>query len=130
MKSLDCKIYCTGNLSFSEIRNQISKLVGADKIGISFIETDFYELSIDKNDEFDINRQVDFPDGFLFFKFLIYLEFTNNAEINKCADEISKILKWLWGKGMPAVASCDYENLLPENGGYNSLLIPWVTNKG
>ena len=128
MNSSDCIIYCTGNISINELRIKIATFIGSDKIEVSFIEKDFYELSVYVNDEFDTNGQVNFPDGFLYFKFIIDVGFNPNSEISKCADEISKILRWLWGIGMPSVASCDYEDLLPENGGYNSKVIPWVSD--
>lgn len=125
MNSTNCVIYCTDNMSINELRIKIAAFIGSDKIEVSFIEKDFYELSVYVNDEFDANGQVNFPDGFLYFRFIIDVGFNPNSEISKCVDEISKILKWLWGEGIPSVASCDYEDLLPEKGGYNSKLVPF-----
>lgn len=125
VSSTKCTIYCTGDISINELRNKLADLVGSDKIEMSFIEKEFYEISVRSNDEFDINRQINFPDGFLYFKFIIDVGFEANCEIDKCVYEISKIVEWLWQRGMPAVVSCDYENLLPMRGGYNSKLTPW-----
>jgi hypothetical protein len=38
---------------------------------------------------------------------------------------VNKILTWLWSQKIPAVAASDYEDQLPNNGGYKSPLIPW-----
>lgn len=125
MNALDCIIYSTGKISILKLRNEIATLVNSEKITVSFIEKDFYELSVYVNDEHDFNKQMDFPDGFLFFKFIIEVGFTKSCEIKECVQVISPILLWLWQIGMSAVASCDYENFLPENGGYESKVIPW-----
>ncbi|HTM98933.1 MAG TPA: hypothetical protein VL088_09335 [Pedobacter sp.] len=125
MDSVDCIIYCTGNMLINVLRNKLGTLIGSDKIEVSFIEKDFYELSIYNNDDFNSDRQKDFPDGFLYFKFIVEVGFNNNCEVDNAVPVVSKILNGLWDMGMPSVASCDYENLLPENGGYNSPVIPW-----
>jgi hypothetical protein len=126
MNSIDCIIYCTGSLSINELRKKTVDFVGADKIEISFIEKGFYDLSVHINEAFDKSKQVNFPDGFLYFKFIIEVGFYRSVETNIYVDIVSKLLKWIWGMGVPAVASCDYENLLPENGGYNSNATPWI----
>lgn len=125
MDSVDCIIYCTGDISINELRTKLATLIGSNKIEVSFIQKDFYELSIHKNDDFNSVRQEGFPDGFLYFKFIVEVGFNNNCEVDNAVPVVSKILNGLWEMGMPSVASCDYENLLPENGGYNSTVIPW-----
>lgn len=125
MSSVGCIIYCTGTISIDKLRIRLAALLGLSKIDVSFVEGDFYELSIYNNDDFDTKRQTDFPDGFLYFKFIIEVGFNSICQINDATPLISKILKCLWKLKMPAVASCDYENLLPENGGYKSTVVPW-----
>lgn len=125
MISADCKIYCTSNITLQVFRKKIASFIESDKIELSFISSDFYELSVRINDEFDKNRQLSFPDGFLYFQFIIDVIFNSDTVIDKCKDEMSKLLRWLWEIGIPSIASCDYEDSLPEKGGYKSKLIPW-----
>lgn len=125
MNSLDCIIYCTGDLTLKELRTRLAVINETKKIEVSFIEKGFYELSIYNNDDFNFINQKDFPDGFINFKFIVEVGFNSNSKIDMAIPVVSKLLKWLWEVKMPAVASCDYEDLLPKNGGYKSLTIPW-----
>lgn len=86
---------------------------------------DCFVIDINKNDEYDDNKAREFPDGFLYFSnFIEYLK----DEAQYSNDDIynSKlILKTLWNSGIPAIASCDFEEKLPKTGGYKSKDIPW-----
>ena len=78
-----------------------------------------------KDDEYDDNKAREFPDGFLYFSnFIEYLK----DEAQYSNDDIYNfklILKTLWNSGIPAIASCDFEEKLPKTGGYKSKDIPW-----
>lgn len=80
---------------------------------------------IDFNDDYDNIKETAFPDGFLFFKYLLNLTFVEGTDISDCAKITSKILTELWNKNISAIASCDYEDLLIKNGGYKSKEVPW-----
>lgn len=79
-----------------------------------------------RNDEFDEDEQTEFPDVFLYFKYIVYVEFSDKNTLKYCVDETAKLLRWLWDEKWGAVASCDYEDLLPEKGGYKSKNVPWI----
>lgn len=123
--SANCVIYCTGDINLEDLKLSIENLINGTKITSTYFKTTFYEISIHKNDEFDPSKQIHFPDGFLFFKFLIDIEFEPTVVLKDRAFEISKLLHWFWSSKMPAVASCDFEDLLTNNGGYKSTTIPW-----
>lgn len=121
----NCSIYVTGGMTEQELMGELCNLINGEFSGSSFILTDNYELFIQGNDEFDEYAQKDFPDGFLYFRYILYIEFKEGNMQSYCVGEVASMLNWLWGKGLPAVASCDYEDLLPEGGGYKSKNIPW-----
>ncbi|MEC5146103.1 hypothetical protein [Chitinophaga sp. 212800010-3] len=123
---LNCSIYVTGSVSKEELLSGLCRLLNGKITSISFINTSNYELFVQKNDEFDEDEQKSFPDGFLYFRYIVYVEFNDKNTQQYCVEEIAKLLRWLWEKNMAAVASCDYEDLLPENGGYKSRNIPWI----
>lgn len=84
-----------------------------------------FEISVVKNVHFNLSKSIEFPDGFLNFPFLIEVDFSDKCNGAMAIEEISRILTLLWNLNIPAVASCDYEHLLPNRGGYNSTAIPW-----
>jgi hypothetical protein len=59
----------------------------------------------------------EFPSGFLRFRYQI--------EVADGRDVAPRLLRCLWDNGIPAVASCDFEDEMPENGGYKSRNVPW-----
>lgn len=124
----NCSIYISVNWTEEKLLAQLHNLVGGVRIAFSFIENNNYGLDIDENDEFDEEKQKKFPDGFLYFRYIVFIEFKNAVVENYCQKEVSRILEWLWSNGIAAVASCDYEDLLLERGGYNNRSVPWVVN--
>lgn len=80
---------------------------------------------VDENDEFDYNKEFEFPDGFLFFKYTVDIDFLDGIDYEYCKDYVNFVLSQLWQNNIPAVASCDYEDLLINKGGYKSKDIPW-----
>jgi hypothetical protein len=120
-----CKVFVNSELEIDAFRNQISNKLKLVKTSSSFFETEFLDLSIKKNDEFDDYQMSQFPDGFLYFKFLLEFEFKDWISIDYCTEYVGKTLDWLWKTQMPAIAVCDYEERLPNNGGYNDKSLPW-----
>ena len=125
MKSKNCSIYAASNLSENELVFRLADgLVGICS-NLSIIEMPGYEISINRNDEFNEEKQKVFPDGFLFFRFIIDLDFVENNNINPVS-EVNRVLTWFWENNYPAIASCDYEVELLNKGGYNSVDVPWI----
>jgi hypothetical protein len=121
---LDCKIYLNTETLHDEIESVAQLLSGT--VNLSTIHFQNGEIDVVKNEDFNEVSCKQFPDGFLYFRY--YLEFYAFPEQQmQCKIEvISNILEYFWGKNIPAVAASDYENELPNNGGYNSSFIPWI----
>ncbi len=66
-----------------------------------------FEMTLKENNEHDRNKLRTYPDGFLYYEITAELEIYEDHI--RMTDEI---LKMLWENGMPAVASCDYEEEL------------------
>jgi hypothetical protein len=83
------------------------------------------ELELRRNEDWDNVSARGFPDGFLHFRCV--LEFYPRADVRHEAevDYLARLLDRLWSSGVPAVASCDYENELPHHGGYSDASLPW-----
>ena len=121
-----CRVYITG-FEGNELLllNSISEVLGKTVNDNLHIEDKCYSLSVRTNDEYDRKKEKDFPDGFLYFKFLIEIDFSEACDIKYLAESIDHILEFLWKKKYSAVASCKIEEFLIEKGGYNSRNLPW-----
>lgn len=114
-----CKIYFTSTDILSNIDNNI---------GRGFPYLDENQIYLNKNMDFDKNRECEFPDGFLFFKYTLDFE-PEKLEKKECIRIVNSLLNWFWNNDIPAVASCDYENELVHKGGYNNQAVPFPSSK-
>jgi len=73
-------------------------------------------LDAERNDDYDEAAAREFPSGFLRFRYRIEID---------SRDVVERLLPLLWERGVPAVAACDYEDELPEKGGFKSRAVPW-----
>lgn len=121
----NCSIYVPLNWPKSELVSRLGTFLASVVRDFSVLENGQYVIDIDENEEYDEYECKKYPDGFLYFKYLLYLDFREGVTESYCYNEINKILEWFWSAGITAIASCDYEHLLVENGGYNSAKIPW-----
>jgi hypothetical protein len=123
LNELDCKIFVDGSLTCLELLNQVARLL-TGTVEDSTISNNWGEIDVRRNDEFDETLRTQFPDGFLYFPFMleVYPRPAAEAEARRA---VARILEDLWAQQMPAVAACDYENDLPHGGGYKSRSVPW-----
>ncbi|HCJ41301.1 hypothetical protein [uncultured Ruminococcus sp.] len=101
-----CRLYIHGS-SVKSAAAQFEKRFGrAVKCGKDHRFAAF-EMTLKENNEHDRNKLRTYPDGFLYYEITAELEIYEDHI--RMTDEI---LKMLWENGMPAVASCDYEEEL------------------
>ena len=122
---MDCKIYLHSELDKKALESKLLYWLDA-KLDTFTIVTNNYEVSLCKNDEFTVLKAKDYPDGFLYFRYFLEIESITDDDEFKSA--MTKLLSFLWEKNIPAIAACDFEDELPEKGGYKSLNIPWTSN--
>lgn len=121
-----CRIYITGKeISESLILNFLSNIFEIPISGGMYVENENFSISVDSNDEYDSVTEKNFPDGFLYFKLLIGIDFVDNNNAELAIEVTGRILKYLWINNYSAVASCSYEEDLIEKGGYNNRNVPW-----
>jgi hypothetical protein len=129
---LDCKIYVEADLAPEDLGGLLAALVGgtvSSAAGSRTVQSPIGEIDIRNNPDSDKVLAQQFPDGFLFFRYT--LEFYPSATARR-EDRISlveRILRQLWSRGYPAVAACDYEDDLPNRGGYNDRNSPWIRSE-
>jgi hypothetical protein len=122
-----CRIYLTGrDITTDRLLTDLSNLLKKPVVGNMYIEDSVYSISVRNNDEYDKVKEKEFPGGFLNFKLFIEFDFEDAPGKNHISDIVAKVLQFLWANNYPAIASCNFEELLPEKGGYKSTNIPWM----
>lgn len=83
------------------------------------------ELELRRNDDRDEVSAREYPDGFLHFRSVIEFYPRPMSRREDEVNYIARLLDRLWSSGLPAVASCDYEDALPHCRGYRNPSLPW-----
>lgn len=119
--NLFCKIYLDTDLDRAIILSDISGAIGGQPGPYSSLVHGICDLDVIRNDDFNEQKRKVLPDGFLFSKNLIEIEPCKGIRTEKYISTISLLLEGLWERGYTAVASCDFEELLLNKGGYSQL---------
>lgn len=116
---LYCKIYVNVDKNIDEITDEIEEIISIESDNFHSFEGDIFTLDVLRNKEYDEVKCDKFPDGFLFFKFCIEIDCTDRNKEKDYLEFVSKIMNSLWESGMRLVVSCDFEEVLPNKGGFN-----------
>lgn len=122
---LACVIYT--DISRDELINNLSQLL-PKKDNSSVFYSESNEIEVVSNLDCDPVICQQFPDGFLHFqqRIEVFPDESKTVTLENQIPLVSNILQHLWSHQIPAVAACDYEDQLPNNGGYKSTEVPWV----
>jgi len=113
---LFCKIFIESPLTQKDLIHVISNIVnGTIELG-HYITSDQMEIDVLENDEYDEVLLKDSNQGFLYYRYYLEIEPTNNVAEYNYIQNISNLLENLWNQGNKAVAACDFENELPRLG--------------
>lgn len=112
------KIFVDGDVDKEMLLNTVSNIVMGTISGSS-ISTKQAEIFIFNNGDFDEDKRNQGNDGFLYYKYYLEIEPTEDVGDRNYVLEISNLLTKLWDADFKAIASCDFEDLLPRKGGYN-----------
>ncbi|HLU11721.1 MAG TPA: hypothetical protein VK003_18750 [Oceanobacillus sp.] len=116
MQAPDCKLFVEAEVSASDLISIVAYVLSKSPTRC--------EMEVLKNEEYDSKRRQLFPDGFLYFRYIIDL-YMPDEPIKAQAKLVSQLLEYLWDSGFPAVAACAFEAQLPHHGGYKSRRVPW-----
>jgi len=113
----------------SQLSADLSKLVEGHLIqeNSSMIRTDLLEYTVLNNPAYDEEKRKELDGGFFHYKFYCEiepLEAINSEILTRIKTELSQLLLDIWEAHIPAVISADFEDELPEKGGYLSLKTP------
>lgn len=102
-----CKLYIHSDTSEAILKTLETQFGSFEKKMSDYTFKEF-EVHISENKESDINKIHIYPDGFLYYKFIVDLEIKSENYIQIT----DLILRLLWKNKMPTVAACDYEDEL------------------
>lgn len=119
LRSPDCRLYVDVEMSATELLGLIMQMVFAPDAPARA------EVDVFKNEDYDTRRRLQFPQGFLYFRYYIDLYMPENSREAQAA-LTGVLLESLWDMNIPAVAASAFEDLLPERGGYKSRAVPWA----
>lgn len=112
------KIYVDSDVDKEMLLDTVSNIVTGTISGSSIL-TMQAEIFIFNNGDFDEDKRNQGNDGFLYYKYYLEIEPTEDVDDRNYILEISNLLTKLWDADFKAIASCDFEDLLPRKGGYN-----------
>jgi hypothetical protein len=118
-------MYCKLFVDSTSDENQLLALIASITSGTiesktgTVLSADF-ELYLDENDDFDETRRLQGEDQFLFYRYYLDVEPTENAPRERYVNAVGNLLEGLWRSGYKAVAACDFEGELPRSGGYHT----------
>lgn len=123
MNELDCTIYVDGENSRERLVALVQECLDGTSQGTT-VTAGQVEVDVRRNDDFDPDARLAFPDGFLHFPYRLEV-YVNETGSHEVRNGVASLLQRLWAEALPAVAACDYETTLPEGGGYGSRALPW-----
>ena len=117
MEELECVIYVDFDADRKELIDHLASwlAVTPENIGIT---TDILEIDVLTNDDNNFDEAHDKRDD-------IYLTYPMVLDIGPTDEDVRKddvvgslarLLELLWTEGYPAVAECEFQELLPHNG--------------
>lgn len=130
LNELDCKIHVEAPWTPEAIAGLLSRTLGG-QISVSpsaqVVLLPSAEIEIRENEDADRRRAADFPDGFLYFRYIFEVYPVPASGHEDRVSLAARLLELCWSQGWPAVAACNYESELARRGGYTSPTVPWPT---
>lgn len=109
--NLYCKVFVDTNLNYEEIFSRVMDYVGGKKESFSYIVTDWCDMSIQKNKEYNKEQYLQDTDNFLYWKYYLDIEPIETDE-DTYIKRIQYLLKYLKEYCNGVVAACDFEDEL------------------
>lgn len=109
--NLFCKVFIDTDIDYEELFMVVKDHVCGEKEAISYICTNWAEISVKKNKEYFLEKYLLSPDDFLYWKYYLDVQ-PKNVEQKEYIKKISHLINDLRGYGAKVIAACDFENEL------------------
>ena len=108
---LYCKVFLDTKLSYEELFSIIMKYIGGNQEALSYINTDWCEISVRKNKEYSETQYSRDMGDFIYWRYYLDVE-PMGVEENLYIRKLSDLLTYLKGYCGGIIASCDFEKKL------------------
>ena len=109
--NLYCKMFIDTDLIFEELFALVLKFIGGKKQAVTYICTQWCDISVQKNREYDAEHYLVDPKNFLYWKYYLDIE-PNNIEENEYIKKVFNLLGYIKDHCNDAIAACDFEDKL------------------
>jgi len=112
--NLFCRINIQSAIPHNEFVGFIADCVAGQSRWNS-VTNETLDIPVDTNDSYDFEKSRTGKDRWLYFKYTLEIDPIEGVLRQHYIDSIAAFLESLWAKRVEAVASCDFEELLPRN---------------
>ena len=109
--NLYCKMFIDTDLIYEELFALVLKLIDGKKQAITYISTQWCDISVQRNREYDAERNLLDPNNFLYWKYYLDIE-PNDIEEDIYIKRVSNLLGYMKEHCNGAIVACDFEDEL------------------
>lgn len=109
--SLYCKMFIDTDIIYEELFALVLKFVGGKKQAVTYISTQWCDISIQKNNEYNAEYYLLEPKDFLYWRYYLDIE-PNEIEESAYIKNVSDLLEYIRGHCNDAIVACDFEDEL------------------
>lgn len=106
---LYCKVFIDTNLSYEELFSKIMNYIDGKKESFSYVVTDWCDIFIQKNKEYNIEQYMLDSTDFLYWKYYLNIE-PQHIDEHKYIKNIANLLSYLRKYCKRVVIACDFED--------------------
>ncbi|MDE6662794.1 MAG: 1,4-dihydroxy-6-naphthoate synthase [Lachnospiraceae bacterium] len=107
--NLYCKVYINSNLEIEELYQYINERASGRLEPIRIIKTDWGEIDLRRNSDFNPSILENNPEDFVFWRYYLDIEPEKGIDETRYIARISKLLEELKSENIKVIASCDFE---------------------
>ena len=113
--NLYCKVFIDADMDYDCLFSLIMDYVDGQKKAIDYIITDWCDISVRQNKEFNPEKYSADPTDFIYWRYLLDIDPLNLDE-DKYINKITELLGWLRGQCRGVVIACDFEDMVNGSG--------------
>ncbi len=114
-----CKVYLDSQADKGQLLDLLANIISGS-IKMRTVSSSELQVDLVVNEDFDESRRSQGEDQFLFYRYYLDIEPTENAPRERYVKSVGSLLEGLWRSAHKAVAACDFESELPRSGGYKT----------
>ncbi len=120
----ECNLYIDADADISTFLQNIATLINASDVESDSVHIHEGDVLISKNENYHCTNKKSPEDGFLFYRYKLLINPNRTLGKKNAINLVTKLLNYAWSEDYPAVAACNYESELPNDGGYKSENVP------